>query len=109
MNDKPDEKIFLDIHKIGWQKSIKWFCQHIKDMIKCYHNQHNLWNFHNDLTQLEAKMLKLMNTNDTHPIEKSINSWEYISGLVQDCGISSALALEILQFCTKPSISSKLT
>ena len=28
----------------------------------------------------------------------------YIDGLVQDCSISSALALEILQFCTKPSI-----
>ena len=29
---------------------------------------------------------------------------EYIDGLVQDCSISSALAMEILQSCTKPSI-----
>ena len=29
----------------------------------------------------------------------------YINGLVQDCSISSALAMEILQSCTKPSIS----
>ena len=29
---------------------------------------------------------------------------EYIDGLVQDCGNSSALALELLQSCTKPSI-----
>ena len=29
---------------------------------------------------------------------------EYIDGLVQDCSISSALALEILQSCTEPSI-----
>ena len=28
----------------------------------------------------------------------------YIDGLVQDCSISIAWALEILQFCTKPSI-----
>ena len=28
----------------------------------------------------------------------------YINGLVQDCSIFSALAMEILQFCTKPSI-----
>ena len=28
----------------------------------------------------------------------------YINGFVQDCSISSALALEILQSCTKPSI-----
>ena len=28
----------------------------------------------------------------------------YIDGLVQDCSISSALAMEILQSCTKPSI-----
>ena len=28
----------------------------------------------------------------------------YIDGLVQDCNISSVLAMEILQSCTKPSI-----
>ena len=28
----------------------------------------------------------------------------YIDALVQDCSISSALAMEILQSCTKPSI-----
>ena len=28
----------------------------------------------------------------------------YFDGLVQDCSISSALAMEILQSCTKPSI-----
>ena len=28
----------------------------------------------------------------------------YFHGSVQDCSISSALAMEILQFCTKPSI-----
>ena len=32
----------------------------------------------------------------------------HIDGLVQDCSISSALAMEIRQFCTKPSISSVL-
>ena len=32
-----------------------------------------------------------------------------IDGLVQDCSISNALALEILQSCTKPSISSDLS
>ena len=30
----------------------------------------------------------------------------YIDGLVQDCSIFSALAMEILQSCTKPSIYS---
>ena len=34
-----------------------------------------------------------------------ISAVPYIDGLVQDCSISSALALEILQSCTKPSIS----
>ena len=28
----------------------------------------------------------------------------YIDGLVQDCSNSSALAMELLQSCTKPSI-----
>ena len=29
--------------------------------------------------------------------------WAYIDGLVQDCSISIANALELLQSCTKPS------
>ena len=32
--------------------------------------------------------------------------YAYFDGLVQDCKISSALAMELLQSCTKPSISS---
>ena len=32
--------------------------------------------------------------------------WSYFNGLMQDCSISSADALEILQSCTKPSICS---
>ena len=31
----------------------------------------------------------------------------YVDGLVQDCSISIANALEILQSCTKPSIYTK--
>ena len=34
------------------------------------------------------------------------SSIQYIDGLVQDCSISNANALEILQYCTKPSIYS---
>ena len=30
----------------------------------------------------------------------------WIDGLVEECSICSALAMEILQFCTKPSICS---
>ena len=30
--------------------------------------------------------------------------WDYVDGLVHDCSISSALPMEILQFCTKPSM-----
>ena len=29
---------------------------------------------------------------------------EHIGGLVQDCGNSTALAMELLQSCTKPQI-----
>ena len=36
---------------------------------------------------------------------KTINvSVSHIDGLVQDCSISTALAMEIMQSCTKPSI-----
>ena len=37
-------------------------------------------------------------------IESSRTIHEHRDGLVQDCSISSALVLEILQSCTKPSI-----
>ena len=33
-----------------------------------------------------------------------LNAVEYTSGLVQDCSVSNANALELLQSCTKPSI-----
>ena len=33
-----------------------------------------------------------------------IKTW-HIDGVVQDCNISSALVMEILQFCSKPLIS----
>ena len=36
--------------------------------------------------------------------KKYVQLHEYIDGLVQHCSISSVLALEILQSCTKPSI-----
>ena len=37
---------------------------------------------------------------------KAMAKVEHIDGLVQNCSISSVLAMEILQSCTKPSISS---
>ena len=33
----------------------------------------------------------------------------HIDGLVQDCNNSSALAMELVQFCTKPSICEETT
>ena len=35
--------------------------------------------------------------------------YEYIDGLVQDCSNSSALAMELLQSCTKPLIYGSIT
>ena len=35
---------------------------------------------------------------------KLVNAIDYISGLVQDCGIYIADAIEIAVFCTKPPI-----
>ena len=57
-------------------------CKNIKQDIK------------NTRSHVQIKMI--LTTND---IEKS-----YIDDLLQDCSISSALAMEILQSCTKPSI-----
>ena len=45
----------------------------------------------------------MLNTKSTK--RRKHVSRHHISGLVQDCSISSALALDILQSCTKPSIS----
>ena len=41
----------------------------------------------------------------SHPLWRQCNVvWLYIDGLAQDCSNSSALAMELLQCCTKPSI-----
>ena len=36
---------------------------------------------------------------------ESLNVLYYITALVKDCSISSVSAIEILQYCTEPSIS----
>ena len=38
-------------------------------------------------------------------MHRILEVWQYIDGIVQDCSISSANVLEILQSCTKPLIS----
>ena len=45
------------------------------------------------------------NMETTSVVNKVSGHWKqpHIHGLVQDCSISSALAMEILQSCTKPS------
>ena len=48
-----------------------------------------------------STMLPGLNNNKARQLAKVAL---YIDGLVQDCSISSALALEILQSCIKPSI-----
>ena len=45
-------------------------------------------------------MTHLLRPDSLH--HQAIN--EHIDGLVQDCSNSSALALELLQFCTEPKI-----
>ena len=49
----------------------------------------------------------LERSNEYIPVQKFQGfkySIQYINGLVQDCSNSSALAMELLQSCTKPSI-----
>ena len=53
-----------------------------------------------------AKKTNSLKSNKTSrwSISRLLSSKVYFDGLVQDCSISIANALEILQFCTKPSI-----
>ena len=46
-----------------------------------------------------------LNNEGISDTTNSPKSAQYIDGLVQDCSNSSALAMELLQSCTKPSIS----
>ena len=50
----------------------------------------------------KASMCQWNVVNMLHGNEHT-HQW-YIDGLVQDCGNSSALAMELLQSCIKPSI-----
>ena len=53
---------------------------------------------------LHKSQLKLGHWSVQHPMELCRWNNLYIDGLMQDCSISSALAMEILQCCTKLSI-----
>ena len=54
-------------------------------------------------TQYCFALLYVLNYIISHYIPKLSNFEYYLDGLVQDCSISIANALEILQACTKPS------
>ena len=57
-----------------------------------------------DAIALMMTSLYWRNIHLSHGVTHVSTSDVYIDGLVQDCSISSANTLEILQFCTKPSI-----
>ena len=62
--------------------------------LSCYIQYYIILN--NDILEFNYKII-LSVTNHS-----MISHQEHINGLVQDCSISSALAMEILQSCTKP-------
>ena len=62
--------------------------------LSCYIQYYIILN--NDILEFNYKII-LFVTNHS-----MISHQEHINGLVQDCSISSALAMEILQSCTKP-------
>ena len=55
---------------------------------------------------LEKKLLNVADLDLLTSLDGSQNMdvMLYVNGLVQDCRNSSALAMELLQSCTKPSI-----
>ena len=59
-----------------------------------------LWPILWDLYQNWATFKQVL-YHDIHNIYMYI---KYIDGLVQDCSVSSSLAMEIMQYCTKPLI-----
>ena len=37
-------------------------------------------------------------------LHRNVKHWDHVHGLIQDCGISSVLAMELVQPCTKPPL-----
>ena len=54
--------------------------------------------------EFEGGNLKMIDQYIHEGKSKCQNESKYIDGIVRDCSISSALAMDILQSCTKPSI-----
>ena len=76
----------------------EWGLQYIQLYIDDFNNMGTSFQMLiNDLMGMADTQLRIQHEN--------FNVWTWIDSLVQDCIISSALAMEILQFCTKPSIS----
>ena len=58
--------------------------------------------------QGEAPFWDIIHISDEDEISETIHKLEnYIDGLAQDCSNSSALAMQLLQSCPKPSICGK--
>ena len=97
--------------------SYRWFLTHLR--FPWRHRDHPESMLRTLLLKLLTQVLTLLAIEQKHcgqimdelihamvyipVIHVTVVRW-YISGLMQDCSISSAFALEILQSCTKPSI-----
>ena len=67
------------------------------------HYRNRCWRMNNQARWQSCRKIQIGNTSIAHTVQWV--KW-YIECVVQDCSISSALAMEILQSCTKASIYS---
>ena len=78
-----------------------------RSMQVCWHTYwHEFWMSHKQRQQWVSQQWSLVSIRQVTMY--TAWHWEYIDGLVQDCSNSSALAMELLQSCTKPSICNQL-
>ena len=97
-------RIFWSQHQKGWNQ----MAAHVKGLVQDCSNSSALAM---ELLQACTKPSMCITSTISSHLLKNTNFWflahwceHYMDGLVQDCSNSSALAMELLQACTKPLI-----
>ena len=95
--------LLLVVYAIAGRRVIDWYCISLSNM------PHPTWDSEIDFSGAEANSLSDKRKNSSYRCHLITEEWQKVQKtmtFLQDCSISRALAMEIPQSCTKPSMYS---
>ena len=96
--------VFLQWHIVTNNFYIRHYCIETVKSLQLIWSSCRFYLLNLQMSWSDCDTSKMRGYQDSSPNNVHQGTCPYIDGLVQDCSISIAIPLEILQSCTKPSI-----